>query len=74
MTTASTKKPGKGQNGKPTANKKINLHGSLQEYFGFDKFKGNQEKIIESLLAGHDTFVIKPTGGVKAYAINCPPL
>jgi ATP-dependent DNA helicase RecQ len=35
----------------------------LKEYFGFDKFKGEQEKIVQSLLSGHDTFVIMPTGG-----------
>ena len=39
---------------------------ALQEFFGFDSFKGNQEQIIESLLKGQDTFVIMPTGGVKS--------
>ena len=38
---------------------------ALKRYFGFDTFKGNQEAIIESLLAGNDTFVIMPTGGGK---------
>ena len=42
------------------------LHKALQEHFGFDKFKGNQEPIIRNLLSGHDTFVIKPTGGGKS--------
>ena len=53
-------------------NKKLDLHKALQEYFGFDKFKGTQERIIESVLAGHDTFVIMPTGGGKSlFVINC---
>ena len=43
--------------------KRIDLHTALLENFGFDKFKGNQEKAIESVLAGKDTFVIMPTGG-----------
>ena len=47
------------------------LRAALQEYFGFDAFKGNQEAIIESLMAGKDTFVIKPTGVAKVFAINC---
>ena len=55
--------------------KKIpDLHVSLQQYFGFDSFKGNQEKIIESLLAGYDTFVIKPTGGGKSLCYQLPAL
>ena len=29
-------------------------------------FKGNQEAIIENLLAERDTFVLMPTGGGKA--------
>ena len=33
---------------------KVNLKAELKEYFGFDKFKGNQEAIIKNLLAGND--------------------
>jgi ATP-dependent DNA helicase RecQ len=54
--------------------KRFDLHKSLQEHFGFDKFKGNQEKVIESLLAGHDTFVIMPTGGGKSLCYQLPAL
>jgi ATP-dependent DNA helicase RecQ len=39
---------------------------ALSKYFGFDKFKGEQEQIIESILGGRHTFVIKPTGGGKS--------
>ncbi|THU42061.1 DNA helicase RecQ [Niastella caeni] len=50
------------------------LHQSLQEEFGFDSFKGNQEAIIKSLLAGKDTFVIKPTGGGKSLCYQLPAI
>src|SRR5687767_13993199 len=74
MATASAKKTVKATNGKPASKKKFDLHEALQEHFGFDKFKGNQEKIIENLLAGHDTFVIKPTGGGKSLCYQLPAL
>lgn len=74
MATASAKKTVKASNGKPTAKKKLDLHEALQEHFGFDSFKGNQEKIIESLLAGQDTFVIKPTGGGKSLCYQLPAM
>ncbi len=47
---------------------------SLQEFFGFDTFKGDQEAIINSVLAGDDTFVIMPTGGGKSLCYQLPAL
>lgn len=50
------------------------LHEKLQEHFGFDAFKGNQEAVIQALLAGKDTFVIKPTGGGKSLCYQLPAI
>ena len=48
------------------------LHTALKKYFGFSNFKGNQELVIQSLLNGQDTFVIKPTGGGKSLCYQLP--
>ena len=50
------------------------LKKALQENFGFSGFKGNQEAIIQHLLAGKDTFVIKPTGGGKSLCYQLPAI
>src|ERR1044071_7232219 len=50
------------------------LQKSLREHFGFDSFKGNQEAIIQNLLSGKDTFVIKPTGGGKSLCYQLPAI
>ena len=53
---------------------KKNLTETLKKYFGFDTFKGDQEAIIENLLAGNDTFVLMPTGGGKSLCYQLPSL
>lgn len=50
------------------------LFDNLQEFFGFDNFKGDQEAIITNILGGKDTFVIMPTGGGKSICYQLPAL
>jgi ATP-dependent DNA helicase RecQ len=55
-------------------NQDIDLKGALRTYFGFDYFKGEQEKIIQNVLNGRNTFVIMPTGGGKSMCYQLPSL
>lgn len=50
------------------------IHSKLKEFFGYSSFKGDQEKIIENLLKGNDSFVIMPTGGGKSLCYQLPAL
>lgn len=50
------------------------LFDNLQEFFGFDTFKGDQEAIITNILNKKDTFVIMPTGGGKSICYQLPAL
>ncbi len=53
---------------------KMNLTTALKKYFGFDKFKGDQEAIVQNVLDGKDTFVLMPTGGGKSLCYQLPSL
>ena len=52
----------------------IDLQKALKKYFGFNQFRGLQEKVIKSLLKKEDTFVIMPTGGGKSLCYQLPAL
>ncbi len=52
----------------------VNLTQALKKYFGFNQFKGDQERIIRNLLDGNDTFVLMPTGGGKSLCYQLPSL
>ncbi|MFG6687660.1 RecQ family ATP-dependent DNA helicase [Mariniflexile sp. HNIBRBA6329] len=53
---------------------KSDLQSALKKYFGFGKFKGLQEDVVESILSGNNTFVIMPTGGGKSLCYQLPAL
>ena len=52
----------------------IDIHKELKKYFGFNQFKGLQEQVVKSIITGHNSFVIMPTGGGKSLCYQLPAL
>ena len=50
------------------------LHSKLKTFFGWEAFKGDQEKIILHLIDGGNAFVLMPTGGGKSLCYQMPAL
>lgn len=50
------------------------LHSKLKEFFGFDSFKSDQERIVRHLIEGNNAFVLMPTGGGKSLCYQLPAL
>ena len=50
------------------------LHSKLKEFFGFDSFKSDQERIVRHLIDGNNAFVLMPTGGGKSLCYQLPAL
>src|SRR5260370_18198097 len=56
----------------PRVNTTVDLLAALRRYWGYDAFRPLQEKLVHSLLDGHDTCVVMPTAGGKSLSYHFP--
>ena len=46
----------------------------LAQVYGYNRFRHNQEQIVQALIAGDDALVLMPTGGGKSLCYQIPAL